>query len=73
MKYNLLIKEEAQIDINESFIWYNEKSTQISDKFISELNYYFSIIMLNPYIYAEKYDNLRFAVMKKFPFVIILK
>jgi hypothetical protein len=73
MKYNLIIKEEARNEIQDAFIWYNEQRHNLGNDFIITLEYYFSVIILNPFIYAEKYKNMRAAVMHKFPFLIVFE
>jgi hypothetical protein len=41
MKYTLLIKEDAILDISEAFKWYEEKSKDLGDEFLGELDEYF--------------------------------
>lgn len=71
MKYDLIIKEEADEDVVNAFLWYEEQKEGLGDKFLLCLDEYYSVIIENPYIYEAKYNKLRQAIIKRFPYVII--
>jgi len=69
--YNLIIKEEAAIDIEDAYWWYENKQHNLGDLFLEFLEKSFSSIIVNPKIYAKKYKEMRQAPLQKFPFVVI--
>jgi len=71
MKYDLIIKEEANEDVISAFLWYEEQQEGLGDKFLLCLDEYCSVITENPYIFQAKYNTLRQAILKRFPYVII--
>jgi plasmid stabilization system protein ParE len=71
MKYELIIKEEANLEIIESYLYYESKSIGLGDKFLNQLELYFDRIQKNPKHYQIKTKSFREAYIKKFPFLII--
>ena len=67
MKYELVLKEEADREIIESYIWYEQQQEGLGESFLTELEKYFSIIMKNPQLYAVRHDSKRAAVQDVFP------
>lgn len=73
MIYELIIKEEANFEIIESYLYYESKSKGLGDKFEMQLGIYFERIMQFPYHYEIKREPYREAFIKKFPFIIIFE
>ena len=71
MKYDLIIKEEANFEIIESYVFYESKSKGLGDRFLNQLDIYFERIQSFPEHYQIKRNPYREAFIKKFPFVII--
>lgn len=71
MNYRLVIKEEADLEIIESYLWYEEQQPGLGEDFLQEVEEYLELIRLNPYIYEDKYKGQRPAVLKRFPFVLV--
>lgn len=71
MIYDLIIKEEANNEIIESFLYYESKSEGLGGKFEIHLGIYFDRISKYPYHYQIKRNPYREAFIKKFPFIII--
>jgi hypothetical protein len=44
MKYELIIKEEANLEIIESYLYYESKSEGLGEKFLNQLGLYFERI-----------------------------
>ncbi len=70
-KYNLIIKEEAKEDIFEAYNWYEDKQTELGERFLNIIDEYFKNISLYPQQYHIEFDNMRKAIVKKFPFIIV--
>lgn len=66
--FQLYIRKLAQQDIQEAVDYYDEKSTQIADKFLEHLYAEFETITTNPELFQEKYKKTRVRYLKTFPF-----
>ena len=59
------IKEIAAI-----YIWYEEQSKGLGDKFFKELDAFFNKILRNPEHYKFVMEDVQRVLMKQFPYVI---
>ena len=71
MKYELIVKEEANLEIIESYLFYESKSIGLGERFLDNLDFYFDRIQNFPEHYQIKRKPYREAFVTKFPFVII--
>ena len=71
MKYNLIIKEEANQEIIDSYLYYENKSIGLGEKFLENLEIYFDRIQKYPKHYQIKRKPCREVFVKNFPFLII--
>lgn len=69
-KLNLQIEEIARNEINDAYLWYEEQSAGLGDKFLKALSRAFSAIQKSPSGY-EQFDRHRQYPLKKFPFTIL--
>ena len=69
-KYKIVFSPKAITDIEEAISYYNQQLLGLGNKFISELKVIYKAIDRNPFFAALKYDNVRCAVLKKFPFAV---
>ncbi len=69
--YNLIIKEEAAIEIEDAYLWYESKQKNLGERFLEVLNKCFLSIIASPGIFAKKYREMRQAPLKSFPFVVL--
>jgi plasmid stabilization system protein ParE len=69
--FDFFIQEEAQRDIEESVLWYDERSRQATDNFLIEINNALQKICENPDCGTNKYKNYYDFRLKKYPFTII--
>ena len=70
MVYKIYFSSRAERDLITSFEWYGEINRKVLKKFDSELDNVLKYIQQNPYQFQIKYDNVRIAFLKKFPFGI---
>ena len=71
-QYSIEILKPAEIEFDQAFEWYNKQLVGLGKKFFGEVSRYLSSISENPYKFAAKYGNeLHFATLKIFPFVIV--
>lgn len=71
MKNNFIILEEANLEIGEAFLWYENTQIGLGEKFLTTLESCFNSIISNPKIYAKKFKRYRQAVVKGFPYVVV--
>lgn len=71
MKYHLIIKEEANQEIIDSYLYYETKSKGLGEKFLGNLETYFDRIQKYPKHYQIKRKPYREVFVKNFPFLII--
>jgi len=68
--YKSIILPLAKEDIREAVLWYNERQKGLDKKFISEVREKVKFIRQYPKAANQRYDNIRTAVLKIFPFII---
>lgn len=71
MFYSLSLTQAAKLDVQEAWLWYEEKQSGLGDDFISSLDSTISIIIQNPFLFEVKFEGLRVAPTKRFPFRVI--
>lgn len=70
MNFNVLILSEAEIDIDEAFIWYELNQIGLGKRFYESVNKSVHFISDRPLSCEEIYKGLRRFVIKKFPYGI---
>jgi plasmid stabilization system protein ParE len=73
MKFKLIIKEEAVIEIEDAFIWYEKEKVGLGQEFVVALEENYEKIIANPFLYQIGYKNFRIAVMQRFPYKIVYR
>ncbi|MBA3985074.1 MAG: type II toxin-antitoxin system RelE/ParE family toxin [Flavobacteriales bacterium] len=71
MIYVLDIKEDANIEIVEAFIYYDERRTGLGDEFLEHFDIYFERITANPKHLPQNRKPYREAFLKRFPYLVI--
>ena len=71
MTYILEIKDEANWEIIEAYLYYQEKRTGLGGEFLEHLDSYFERIVSNPKHFPQKRNPYREAFIKRFPFLIV--
>jgi hypothetical protein len=71
VSYFLIIRPEAEADLAEGFNWYEERRTGLGFEFLNRVNLVLSKIEENPLRYSGTYQNVRLALVGKFPYKIL--
>jgi len=66
----IIILPLTKNDIRESAKWYNKAKKGLGIEFIEEIDLLISIIQTNPLSFAIKYENVRLALINRFPYMI---
>lgn len=70
LNYQLLIKPEAEEDIQEIFDWYEGKLPGLGNYFLHEFDQKLNLILSHPEGFQVHYKEFRFAFLKRFPISI---
>lgn len=71
MTYVLEVKEEANLEIIEAYLYYEEKRTGLGEEFLEHLDTYFDRITSSPKHFPQHRKPYREAFVKRFPYLII--
>ncbi len=71
MKYDLIIIEEAYLDIKEAYDYYEENRVGLGNRFLDTLETYLERVKQYPKHYQIKQKSYREAFIKDFPYIII--
>jgi len=70
MNYKIVILTDAELDIDDAFIWYEMNQIGLGMKFYASVDKSIHFISQQPFSCPEIYKGLRRFVMKKFPYGI---
>lgn len=67
---NVHIRSEAEQDLTEAALWYEEQSPGLGGQFLDEVLAAFMRIAESPRLYPDIYREVRRGMMRRFPFGI---
>jgi toxin ParE1/3/4 len=67
MKYRLILRAEAERDIEESYNWYEDQAAGLGNDFLLALQTRLRTVVERPLSYQAIHSNIRRAVVRKFP------
>jgi toxin ParE1/3/4 len=70
MKRRLLIRPEAEVEIEDAYRWYEEKCNGLGAEFLLCLEEGIERIRNNPEMYPVVYRNIRRLLIYRFPYAI---
>jgi plasmid stabilization system protein ParE len=70
MTYQLIIRPEAQLDIEDAFEWYNARNSSLGSEFVRAIDTGFSAIAQNPLAYPTMFRQARRLRLKRFPYIL---
>lgn len=68
--YRLLFSKEAENDVDEAVLWYEEQKKGLGQQFASRLEEALYLLETSPKLYAEIYKNVRSLMLKQFPYLV---
>ena len=71
MSYELIIRPEAELDIQDTFEWYEAQSLGLGSQFVRAVDTCLSSIGSNPLAYPIIYKQVRRALIRRFPYGIL--
>ena len=73
MSYVIRLDDRAINEADEAYRYYEEKQAGLGDRFKDELNECMHYIQNNPYQFKKVKGQIREAVIKTFPYIIVYK
>ena len=70
MTYDVRLREEAEQDLTEASVWYQEQQRDLGHEFIDEVSTTLQSIQNSPLSYPIVYRDMRRALTRKFPFSV---
>lgn len=70
MSYQLIIRDEAEAELEEAYQWYEAQKTGLGKDLVLRVDACLSLIRKNPYAYSVKYKQVRQAFVHRFPYSI---
>ncbi len=70
MKYTLIVKPEAELDILKSAQWYENKQENLGSRFLDLVSDKTHLVIDNPLHYQIRYKTTRLALVDHFPYAI---
>ncbi len=71
MSYNLIIRPEAELDIQDAFEWYETQVPGLESEFVRAVDTCLSGIGRNSLAYPLIYQQARRALIRRFPYGIL--
>jgi len=70
MPYSITITKNARRDIQDAIDWENKRSVNLADRLLTYIDEKLITISRSPHIFAVRYENVRCAGTKVFPYLI---
>ncbi len=70
MNYQLLVSQEARLDIFDAFLWYENQKDNLGFEFELALEEGFQKIVVSPLAFQKQYDNIHIHFIDRFPYGI---
>ena len=68
MKYKVIVRPEAELDLSDAVKWYEENLKGLGSNFLLSVEAAIQSLSRNPETYPKVYKNIRRALIRKFPF-----
>jgi len=71
--YKVKIDQEAMLDLQEIIEWYNQQAQGLGARFLKQITSQINSLKKTPFVYANRYADVRCMIIKKFPFMVHYK
>lgn len=71
MSQKLIIRAEAEAEIEEAFRWYEARQSGLGKDFLLRVDTCLALIRKNPSSYPIKYKQVRQALLQRFPYSVL--
>ena len=73
MSFEIVLRREAQIDLDETFVWYEEQKAGLGFDFLHEFQNVINKVHHNAYHASFIHADARSATLKRFPYEVIYR
>ena len=70
MNYKLIIRPEAEAELEEAFVWYEQQVVGLGSQFLLVVDAAINSIQRNPLQYPVIYKDIRRALTRRFPYQV---
>ncbi|OLE55926.1 MAG: addiction module toxin RelE [Acidobacteria bacterium 13_1_20CM_3_53_8] len=70
MTYNVIVRPEAEREIQEAFDWYEEQSEGLGLDFLRAADACLSVVQRNPSAFQSVHKQVRRALLRRFPYML---
>lgn len=71
MAFQIIFQNEALIDVQEAYQWYEDQLPELGEDFLNELNEILEKLKQNPQYFGYAFDDFRDARLKRFPYLVV--
>jgi len=71
MDYEIVFSSDVQTEMQESYDWYEEKQSELGERFIDVIESSVFAITRHPEAFQVRLNNFREYVVPKFPYLIV--
>jgi toxin ParE1/3/4 len=73
MNYKLVVRDEAERDVEVAYHWYQSKQTDLGKEFMVDVRSTMDIIVKSPLLFASDRLGVRVANTDRFPYLIYFR
>jgi toxin ParE1/3/4 len=70
MKYKVVVRPEAEAELAEAFIWYEQQYSGLGNQFLLAIDAAINSILRNPQMYPVVHGAIRRMLTRRFPYQI---
>ena len=70
MSRALVVRPEAELDVEEAAFWYDDQQPSLGDRFTTELNQLLPRIAEHPFQFPEIDRDVRRGLLQRFPYAV---
>jgi plasmid stabilization system protein ParE len=70
MSLALIVQPEAELDINDAYAWYEERSEGLGEQFLDAIDKALTLVMREPTLFQSVHRSVRRALIHRFPYGI---
>jgi plasmid stabilization system protein ParE len=70
MNYRLIIRPEAEFDLEDAFTWYESQEPGLGSEFVRAIDACISTVGRNPLTYRLIYQEARRVLVRRFPYFL---
>jgi plasmid stabilization system protein ParE len=70
MAKHFVVRREAEAELNEAFVWYEDRVPGLGSDFLLQVDACFNTILRTPELYPVVHRNIRRAILRRFPYEV---